>query len=174
MTTTLSFVIGSSSLPEPALTPYSAPVPGASPTSMSRLLLGSGVVRPFRRDAKGDFANAAEVDLVRAAVAQVLATIARSDFSHGELPWRPEFGSLANLMRMQNNDEVLAELGRVYVIDALRFWEPRISLRDAQISKRSVEGGQDNGLEIFVAYDIVSRQSGTAVVVPNVTQVVEV
>ena len=43
-----------------------------------------------------------------------------------ELPWRTEFGSLLHLLRHQRSAAVLEELARVYVVDALKRWEPRV------------------------------------------------
>jgi uncharacterized protein len=88
--------------------------------------LGFGLLRPFRRDQKADFAAAGGGALIRSAVGQILGTVGSSDFTQGELPWRTEFGSLLHLLRHQKNDRVLQELARVYVVDALKRWEPRV------------------------------------------------
>ena len=88
--------------------------------------LGFGLLRPFRRDQKTDFAAGGGEAVVRSAVGQILGTIGSSDFTQGELPWRTEFGSLLHLLRHQKNDRILEELARVYVVDALKRWEPRV------------------------------------------------
>lgn len=75
-----------------------------------------GLVTPFRRDRKQDLAHGGGDDLVGAHVQQVLGT------EPGELPWRTAFGTPLERLRHQRNDLVLAELGRVYVRDALRRW----------------------------------------------------
>lgn len=89
-------------------------------------LTGRGILRPFRRDRKSDFANGEGPALVRSAVGLVLGTICGSDSSQGELPWRTEFGSLTQLLRMRNNSPALAELARNRVVGALQLWVPRV------------------------------------------------
>jgi len=76
-----------------------------------------GLLTPFRRDRKQDLAHGGGGDdLVDAHVQQVLGT------EPGELLWRTAFGTPLERLRHQRNDLVLAELGRVYVRDALRRW----------------------------------------------------
>lgn len=88
--------------------------------------LGFGLTRPFQRDGRADFAAADGEQLVRGAVGQVLGTVGASELTPGEMPWWTEFGSLLYRLRHQKNDSVLQELGRVYVVDALKRWEPRV------------------------------------------------
>lgn len=64
-----------------------APMP--SSMTMANPFLGRGLVHPFRRDKKQDFAFAEGEELVRSAVGQVLGTASASDFTDGELPWDP-------------------------------------------------------------------------------------
>lgn len=137
--------------------------------------LGNGLIRPFRRDKKNDFANAAGLALVRSAVGQVLGTKAASDFTQGELPWNTEFGSIVFLLRHQNNDDVLQELGRAYVIEALQRWEPRVIIRDARISREKSPDGQETTLVITLVYDVTTgTTAGNQVVLPNVESVFQV
>lgn len=99
-----------------------------------RAFLGNGLLRPFQRDKKQDFANAAGEALVRACVGQILGTQCSDDGGTilGELPWRPEFGSL--LYRLKHRKGfVRDEMARVYVAQALQRWEPRISVSQAEI-----------------------------------------
>ena len=119
-------------------------------------VLGRGPTMPFRRDGKGDIANGSDVELIRSNVYRVLSTICSSPRSRGELPWRPEFGSLLNLMRFRNNDGVLGQVAQEYVIDALRIWEPRARVKSANI----VQDPEAATLTIVLLYDVVtSRQS---------------
>jgi phage baseplate assembly protein W len=83
-----------------------------------------GLLCPFRRHRKADFAAVGGEALVRSAVGQILGTMADSEFTQGELPWRTEFGSLLHLLRRQENDAVLQELARFHVADSLKRWEP--------------------------------------------------
>ena len=55
-------------------------------------MFGNGIIAPFRRDRKGDFANSNGPELVQSAVQQILGTKATSRFATGEVPWRGAFG----------------------------------------------------------------------------------
>jgi phage baseplate assembly protein W len=121
---------------------------------MAQEFLGFGLLRPFRRDRKADFAAAGGEALVRSAVGQILGTMASSDFTQGELPWRTEFGSLLHLLRHQKNDAVLQELARVHVADALKRWEPRVQLTSVQVTRERDRG--ENVLAIRLRYNIIS------------------
>ena len=81
-----------------------------------------GILIPFRRDRKRDFASGSGNPLVTANVTQVLATECDSVRSSGELPWRTAFGTPLATLRHVNNDDALTELARVYSRDALRLW----------------------------------------------------
>lgn len=137
--------------------------------------LGYGLLRPFRRDRKNDFANGGGVELVKAAVGQVLGTLASSDYTVGEVPWRTEFGSLLSLLRHNNNDDEQQELARYYVLRALRRWEPRVTLKRTTISRKAGPDGQETVLEIRIVYDIIQYNVlGNQVVLPDVEQVQQI
>lgn len=87
--------------------------------------LGNGVLRPFRRDLKNDVAHGAGLELFKARIGQILGTKADSAVGTGELPWRTEFGSRLHLLRHKSNRDVLVELARTYVVEALKRWERR-------------------------------------------------
>ena len=115
--------------------------------------LGFGLLRPFRRDQKADFAAAGGEQLIRNAVGQILGTLGSSDFTQGEVPWRTEFGSLLHVLRHQKNDLILQELARVYIVDALKRWEPRVVVTAVQVARKQQAG--ENVLAIRVGYDVV-------------------
>jgi uncharacterized protein len=133
--------------------------------------LGFGLLRPFQRDAR-DFAAAGGELLVRSAVAQVLGTVGASENTPGELPWT-QFGSLLHRLRQQKNDSVLQELGRVYVVDALKRWEPRVLVTDVRITREQHDG--ENVLSIRLRYDLISTNTpGSNVILSAVEQTVVV
>lgn len=141
--------------------------------TMANEFLGFGLLRPFRRDRKADFAAAGGEALVRSAVGQILGTMASSDFTQGELPWRTEFGSLLHLLRHQKNDAVLQELARVHVADALKRWEPRVQLTSVQVTRERDRG--ENILAIRLRYNIISTNvPGNNVLVAGVEQMIVV
>lgn len=87
-----------------------------------------GLLAPFRRDRKRDFASDDGDELLASKVLEVLATEGATARSSGELPWRTAFGTPLQLLRHQNNDVALGELARVYVRDAFRRWLPEATL----------------------------------------------
>jgi phage baseplate assembly protein W len=132
-----------------------------------------GVLRPFRRDRKADFAAGSGEPLIRSAVGQILGTMAASEFTPGELPWRTEFGSHLHLLRHQKNEVLLQELARVHVVDALKRWEPRIRVTSVQITRERDRG--ENVLAIRLRYAIVaSGSAGGGMVTESVEQTVVV
>lgn len=137
--------------------------------------LGFGLIRPFRRDEKNDFANSGGEALVRACVGQVLGTQCSSDFTQGEVPWNTEFGSLLYMLRHMRNDNALQELGRVYVVESLKRWEPRVRVKKTAITRETTEGQGENQLIIRLRYDIIAANvSGNDVLLPDVVQTVTV
>ena len=135
--------------------------------------LGFGLLRPFRRDRKRDFAAAGGEQLIRSAIGQILGTRGSSEFTQGELAWRAEFGSLLHTLRHQKNDIVLQELGRTRVAEALKRWEPRIVVTAINVSGQTQEG--DNVLVIRIRFDIIDENvPGNNVLVPGIEQTVTV
>lgn len=133
--------------------------------------LGFGLTRPFQRDGRADFAAAGGEQLVRSAVGQVLGTIGSSELTPGEMPWQTEFGSLLHRLRHQKNDSVLQELGRVYVVEALKRWEPRVIVTDVRITREQQDG--KNVLAIRLRYDVISTNtSGNNVILSGIEQAV--
>jgi phage baseplate assembly protein W len=77
------------------------------------------------------------------------------------------------VLRQQRNDQLLEELGRVYVVDALRRWEPRISVTSVQIGRVQHDGV--NVLELRVRYDVVSTNvPGNNIILSELEQLIAV
>jgi phage baseplate assembly protein W len=138
---------------------------------MANEFLGRGVIRPFRRDRKQDFAFAEGEELVRSAVGQILGTLASTDFTQGEIPWRPELGSALHLLRHHKNDATLQELARVYVADALKRWEPRVQVTSVQVARERDRG--ENVLAIRLRYNVIDRNvPGNNVLIESIEQTI--
>lgn len=86
-----------------------------------------GIVTPFRRDRRQDFANSTGSDVVLSNVRQILGTRV------GELRWFPKFGSLLYLLRHQNIKPVLVYQARAYVVDAIARWESRARVTRVEV-----------------------------------------
>lgn len=93
-------------------------------------LLGRGVVHPFERDEKNDFANAAGEANVRACVAQVLGT------RRGEVRWRRAFGSDLHRLLHRPQNPALEDFAALLVRDAIQRWEPRARLLSVRVERR--------------------------------------
>lgn len=122
--------------------------------------LGHGLLTPFRRDEKNDFAHAEGAPLVRAGVSQVLGMRAQGPRSAGELRWDPKRGSLLHTLRHQKNAIAAQELARVYVVGALRAWEPRLRVTGVAIRKEKGPDGEENVLAVDLVYDLISTNTG--------------
>jgi phage gp46-like protein len=122
-----------------------------------------GLLAPFRRDKKRDFASGSGPDLLRAKVLQALLTEGAGPRSSGELPWRTSFGAGLHLLRHQRNDEVLAALARVYVRDALARWVPSAQLVALEVSRDEAS--------LLLSLRVRERQTGVEVSVETTREV---
>jgi len=111
-----------------------------------------GLVTPFRRDGKRDFASGSGLDLLASKVEQVLGTEGATARTRGELPWRTAFGAGVHLLRHERNDVVLGELARVRVRDALRRWVP-----SAEVTRLEVER---DGNQLVLRLGVAERAGG--------------
>lgn len=98
-----------------------------------------GLLAPFQRDRKRDFASGEGDDLLASKVEQVLATEGSTLRSVGELPWRTAFGTPLGVLRHQRNEVVLGELARVYIRDALARWVPEATLVAVEVQREGSE-----------------------------------
>jgi phage baseplate assembly protein W len=111
--------------------------------------------------------------LLRSAVGQVLGTMAQSEVTQGELPWRTEFGSRLHLLRHHKNDAVLQELARAYVVEALKRWEPRIVVTSVNATREALEG--TNVLTLRIRYNLISTNvPGNNVLLSGLEQTVRI
>ncbi len=138
--------------------------------SSEEIILGCGIRRPFQRDQKGDWANVCGEPLVRAAISQILGTRAQGRTTNGEIPWRPEFGSIIQHLRFRRMDDVMLEVTRTYVVDAITRWEPRVSIIATEITRDDDAAT----LIIDVLYNVLSAPGSSSVVAQNLFESVTV
>jgi phage baseplate assembly protein W len=112
----------------------------------------TGLLTPFRRDRKRDFASGSGEDLLASKVLQALMTNGSTPRSSGELPWRTSFGAGLELLRHQRNDAALAELARVHVRDTLKRWVPEAELVEIAVTR------EDATLQLRVRFRPARRQ----------------
>jgi len=133
-------------------------------------VLGRGIIRPFRRDDKNDFANAEGEDLVRSCVGQLLNMRGASPAAQGELEWDPERGSLLYLLRQKKNNPMLKDLAKAYAMTVLQRFEPRVRVKSVVVDKTQ---GADNAqtLIIRLRYDVIRvNVPGNQVILSDVDQ----
>lgn len=116
----------------------------------------NGLLAPFRRDKKRDFASGSGGELLASKVLQALMTAGATPRSSGELPWRTAFGAGLDLLRHQRNDAALAELAHVHVRDTLKRWVPEADLVDIAVTR------EDATLQLRVRFRPARRQGRPA------------
>lgn len=94
-----------------------------------------GLLAPFMRDRKRDFASGSGTELLASKVVQVIATEGDTATSSGEMPWRTAFGSGFQTLRHQRSDDALAALAHVYARDPLRRWVPEAELLGVTVAR---------------------------------------
>lgn len=158
--------------PSDASRPYERIIP----TSVA----GFGILRPFRRDGKGDFAAGGGEENLNSCIGQVLGTRCTSPNGKfpGELPWRPGFGSMLELLRHMPFDETRKKLGEVYVRQALARWEPRVKPETITVQQSvgagtGTGGARPNAFAITLRYSPirVNRQGNAATATARVSGV---
>lgn len=147
MTTSISYTLADDPAPLPATTPAATSdvVPNAAPLTVAR-----GLLLPFQRNQRSDFASGTGAELWITRVELLLSIKGPSERGPGELPWRPRDGSALHILRHKNNTPMLREMARAYVTDAFRRSLPGVRLTDIVIQRR--EGGV---LHVRVKFDVL-------------------
>ncbi len=128
---------------------------GSVPASAGTL---TGLAFPLQRESR-DLRSATTEELVRASIVQILGTRADDGRAHGELPWRPDFGSLLHRLQYMPVDDAFAALVETRVIGALSQWEPRIRVTKTVVERVDTEGGVRAVVQVH--YVIVQPTTGT-------------
>jgi len=112
------------------------------------LIADYGLTYPQRLNGRGfmEFSGDLRV-LVRSSIYQILGTWI------GERVMLPEFGSRIKELLFDPIDEVSIALARVYTIEAIEKWEPRVQLID--VTTRIL--ADENILEIYGVYNLTNR-----------------
>jgi phage baseplate assembly protein W len=105
---------------------------------------GVGIIRPFRRTPRNDFANGGGQELLASNVGQVLGT------EPGELRWDTGFGVRLQSMRQRLNSDASQDLARVSVQSALNRYEPRVNVSDVVIEP--LKKGTENLLDVSIIW----------------------
>lgn len=117
-------------------------------------ITGNGLIFPLARDGRGDFATGSGVEAINASLRNILGVRGAGADTQGELRWRTEFGSQIHRLRFADNTEALEDIARVFVVDAVRRYEPRVDLRAATVERFDVAGYGLTGLRVRLAYTL--------------------
>ena len=116
--------------------------------------MATGLLIPFRRDNKADFAYGSAAELAQAKIIQIAGT------RPSEMPWSDLGAALDDLRHMDS--PVSRQLARVRLTDALARWAPDIRVLDLQIESRRPAGSlTKNALHIALGYDVVAQDGST-------------
>ena len=87
---------------------------------------GCGIVCPFQRDGKGDFANDCGLPLLKSDIGELIGIMGPTTFQPGELPWNMDIGSRVFQMRHRGmNVEMTRATAADFVESPVRVFEPR-------------------------------------------------
>lgn len=149
--------------PDPDPTPpaaATAEVAAATATRGQLAFLGYGILRPFRRDEKNDFANDGGIRLLDSRLGQILGTKCDAVSGSGELPWRTDFGSRLHILRHRNNVDGLGDLAAVIAAEAIEKWEKNVVVLDVTAERTSVNGSpRERTVFVKLTYKLID-QSG--------------
>jgi phage baseplate assembly protein W len=119
---------------------------------------GRGIICPFQRDGKGDFANASGTRLLSSDIGELLGVLGPTPTKPGELPWRTEIGSRLHALRhRQMHSEMIRAMAEQMTAGPVRQWEPRVRPGPTQVS----EAGETTMQIRFSYIPVGNRQEAT-------------
>lgn len=86
-----------------------------------------GLPYPVTKDARGYFHTQVDVEQIKSDLLILLLT------NPGERIMLPEYGTALRDLIFEPNDEALHARAREMIIDAVRIWEPRISVEQIEV-----------------------------------------
>lgn len=118
--------------------------------------LGTGLSFPLQVNLQGGFKQSSEAQKVKESIWLIL----RTDL--GERVYRPDFGCrLTELAFAPLNNDTLLRI-RIYVLEALQKWEPRIDVDEVRTDPDSVRGR----VNIIINYCLKSHADPYSFVYP--------
>lgn len=123
---------------------------------------GSGIICPFQRDGKGDFANGTGMRLLKSDIGELLGIICSSPQDPGELPWDPDRGSRIRSLRHRHlHSEMTRALAEQYSATPIRVYERRVRMGPVRVTTEN-----DTTLRVDVSFGPNSSQVGELETVP--------
>jgi phage baseplate assembly protein W len=125
--------------------------------SREREFLGRGLGFPLRVNARGEIALVRGERDIEESIRVILGT------KPGERVMRPEFGCRAHELLFEPRNASTETLMQQYVSDALRMWEPRISVQWVDVL---IDENQDGAILVEVYYMIEETHDERSIVYP--------
>ena len=123
----------------------------------NRNFLGAGWAFPLAVDGRGGIALAVEDQAIARAIYIILST------AKGERRMRPHFGCAIHDLVFAPNDATTAGLIRYHVMEALGWWEPRITVTDVDVQ---TDPEDPSRLLVEVRYVVKSTNAERSLVYP--------
>jgi phage baseplate assembly protein W len=123
----------------------------------SREFLGRGLGFPLRVNARGEIALVSGERDIEESIQVILGT------RPGERVMRPEFGCRAHELLFEPRNASTETLMQQYVSDALRMWEPRITVQWVDVL---IDENQDGAILVEVYYTIEETHDERSIVYP--------
>lgn len=118
---------------------------------------GSGILCPFQRDGKGDFANGGGRHLLASDVGELLGIIGPVGVEGGEVPWNMELGSRLNALRHRNaHSDLVRATADSMTVGVIQRFEKRVRCGPSQVQP-SADGST---LDIRFSYVPVGDTQG--------------
>jgi len=123
---------------------------------------GKGIVTPFQRDGKGDFANDSGMRLLKDDIGELLGIIGPTPTKPGELPWDPDRGSaIRSLRHRRMHLDMTKALAEQYTARTVRIYEKRVIVGPAKVTVED-----DNKLRVDFGFYPKGTQTGEMETVP--------
>ena len=113
--------------------------------------VGKGLLLPFRRNQRDDFANGSLREFWQSNVELLLSIEGPTETSTGEIPWRPDEGAELRKLRHKNNTSILRAMAEAYIRRAFQRSFPGV-LRLTKVDKFRPEPGK---LQLEVTFEVV-------------------
>lgn len=116
---------------------------------------GHGIICPFQRDGKGDFAHAGGGRLLTSDIGELLGIIGPVGVRGGEVPWRMEMGSnLQSLRHRRTHSELVRATAEAMTAGVIKKYEPRV-----RAGASTAEPGDDGqSIQVRLSYQPVGSQ----------------
>ena len=123
---------------------------------------GKGIVTPFQRDGKGDFAHDSGLRLLKDDIGELLGIIGPTPTKPGELPWDPDRGSaIRSLRHRRMHLEMTRALAEQYTSRPVRLYESRVIAGPTKVTQEP-----NNKLRVDFGFYPKATQQGELETVP--------